>query len=70
MSNKNENVFDKKAVECSPAKKKKDLYYVHVAIGLAIMAGFLGIAANGTHYPTGYEMCRRLLRHGLFVVCH
>ena len=40
MSNKNENVFDKKAVECSPAKKKKDLYYVHVAIGLAIMAVF------------------------------
>ena len=40
MSKKNENVFDKKAVECSPAKKKKDLYYVHVAIGLAIMAVF------------------------------
>lgn len=40
MSKKDENVFDRKAVECSPAKKKKDLYYVHVAIGLAIMAVF------------------------------
>lgn len=28
---------DDKAIECSP-KKKKDLYYLHVAIGLAIMA--------------------------------
>lgn len=40
MSKKNENVFDKKEVECSPVKKKKDLYYVHVAIGLAITALF------------------------------
>lgn len=30
---------DEKAIECSP-KKKKNLYYVHIAIGLAIIALF------------------------------
>lgn len=40
MSKKDENVFDKKAIECSPAKKKLDMYYIHVLIGLAIMAIF------------------------------
>ncbi len=40
MSKKDENVFDKEAIECSPAKKKFDMYYVHVAIGFAITALF------------------------------
>lgn len=29
-----------KAVECNPNKKKKDLYYVHTVIGLAIIVIF------------------------------
>lgn len=55
MSKKDENVFDKKAIECSPAKKKKDLYYIHVAIGLGLMAIFWTLPPIAPITPIGMK---------------
>lgn len=55
MSKKDENVFDKEAIECSPKKKKMDLYYVHVLIGLAIMAIFWVLPPMAPITPMGMK---------------
>ena len=55
MSKKDENVFDKEAIECSPKKKKMDMYYIHVAIGLAIMAIFWMLPPMAPITPMGMK---------------